>query len=100
MDVTIILKALSNPSRILILRELMTCRDCINGELVAKLPLSQATVSQHLEILRKANLVTARREGTRTSYCINHEMFPVQLNGLMSFAENLVRSSRAMKTKP
>jgi len=44
---------------------------CICGEIVDVLPLSQATVSQHLKILKNADLITGEIDGQRSCYCIN-----------------------------
>ena len=51
-------KALSHPARLAILRMLAQRGVCICGEIVDVLPLSQATVSQHLKIRKDAGLIT------------------------------------------
>lgn len=43
------------------------------GELAAGLKITQPAVSQHLRVLRNANLVIDRREGTRRYYRPNPE---------------------------
>jgi ArsR family transcriptional regulator len=67
-------KALGNPTRIKIFRLIAERQACITGELVAELPLAQSTVSEHLRILREANLIQGEIEGPRTSYCINQRV--------------------------
>jgi ArsR family transcriptional regulator len=64
-------KALSHPARLAILQTLAHRGTCICGEIVAVMPLSQATVSQHLKILKNAGLITGEIEGQRSCYCIN-----------------------------
>ncbi|MFC1777346.1 ArsR/SmtB family transcription factor [Pseudomonadota bacterium] len=64
-------KALSHPARLAILQTLAHHGTCICGEIVDVMPLSQATVSQHLKILKNAGLITAEIEGQRSCYCIN-----------------------------
>jgi ArsR family transcriptional regulator len=64
-------KALSHPARLAILQTLASRGTCICGEIVDVMPLSQATVSQHLKILKNANLITGEIEGQRSCYCIN-----------------------------
>ncbi|MEZ4897082.1 MAG: metalloregulator ArsR/SmtB family transcription factor [Saprospiraceae bacterium] len=64
-------KALSHPARVAILRELAQRNACICGELVANLPLSQATVSQHLKVLKEAGLISGEIDGPRICYCIH-----------------------------
>ena len=44
---------------------------CICGEIVDVMPLSQATVSQHLKILKNAGLITGEIDGQKSCYCIN-----------------------------
>ena len=41
------------------------------GELAAGLPVSRPAVSQHLRVLREAQLVAERREGTRNIYNVD-----------------------------
>lgn len=66
-------KALSHPARLAILQMLSQKGRCICGEVVEMLPLSQATVSQHLKVLREARLITGTIDGPRSCYCINTE---------------------------
>jgi DNA-binding transcriptional ArsR family regulator len=41
------------------------------GELAAGLPVSRPAVSQHLRVLKRAGLVTERRNGTRRLYRVD-----------------------------
>jgi ArsR family transcriptional regulator len=68
-----IFKALGNPTRFEILKYLVTHPNCITGDIVEFLPLAQATVSQHLKVLREAALITGTIEGPATSYCLNDD---------------------------
>jgi len=61
------LKALSNPSRLMLLCQLVE-REKSVGELEAALDLSQAYVSQQLARLRAEGLVAATREGRIVRY--------------------------------
>ncbi len=47
------LKALAHPARLAILRTLADRGRCVCGEVVEVMPLAQATVSQHLKILKR-----------------------------------------------
>ena len=47
-------KAIGHPARLAILNHLATKKECITNHLVHELPLSQATVSQHLKALKVA----------------------------------------------
>ncbi len=64
-------KALGHPARLAILRELAARDTCLCGELVRVLPLAQATVSQHLKVLREAGLVRGEIDGPRSCYCLD-----------------------------
>ncbi|MCL4310323.1 MAG: ArsR/SmtB family transcription factor [Thermoleophilia bacterium] len=64
-----ICKALADPKRLLILNELREGEKTVS-ELAAALDLAQATVSQHLAILRQRSLVYSRRHGVNIFYRI------------------------------
>lgn len=68
-----VFKALGNSTRFEILKYLVTHPNCITGDIVAFIPLAQATVSQHLKVLRESGLITGTTEGPATSYCLNDE---------------------------
>jgi len=62
------LRALGHPARLEILRVLATRGTCVCGEVVEVMPLSQATVSQHLKVLKEAGLVCGRIDGKNSCY--------------------------------
>lgn len=62
-----LLKSLANPHRLMILCQLLEGERSV-GELAAFLDLRSSTVSQHLALLRRDGLVTARREGQTIYY--------------------------------
>lgn len=64
-----ICKALADAKRLLILNELRESEMTV-GDLAASLDLPQATVSQHLAILRQRRLVYSRRSGVNVFYRI------------------------------
>ncbi|MBM4060878.1 MAG: winged helix-turn-helix transcriptional regulator [Planctomycetes bacterium] len=63
-------KAVGHPARVRILRLLAQRNECICGQIVAELPLSQSTVSQHLAVLKRAGLIRGTIDGPRTCYCL------------------------------
>jgi DNA-binding transcriptional ArsR family regulator len=68
-----ILDAVVEPRRREILR-LVHERELPAGEIAAAFPdVSRPTVSEHLRVLRRAGLVTERREGTRRLYRARRE---------------------------
>jgi ArsR family transcriptional regulator len=66
-------KALGHPARIEILRLLIERGDCQCGPIVDRLPLAQATVSQHLKVLKDAGLIRGEIDPPRVCYCVNPE---------------------------
>ena len=64
-------KALAHPARVAILRRLLTQGECVCGQIVEGLPLAQATVSQHLKVLKGAGLISGEVDGPRVCYCVN-----------------------------
>lgn len=88
-ELAVVAKALSHPVRVRILRILLERRTCVCGEIVSLLPLAQATVSQHLKILKHAGLVQGRIDGIRVCYCVN----PRRLERLHMLVGSLAPSS-------
>jgi DNA-binding transcriptional ArsR family regulator len=66
-------KALAHPARIAILNHLIQTRQCICGDIVDVLPLSQSTVSQHLKELKDAGLIKGNINGTSICYCVDEK---------------------------
>ena len=64
-------KALGNTTRFEVIKYLVTHPGCITGDIVEFLPLAQATVSQHLKVLREAGWITGEIEGPATCYYLN-----------------------------
>lgn len=64
-------KAMGHPARVAIMRLLITRGECVCGAIVDELPLAQATVSQHLKVLKEAGLVQGEIDGPRVCYCVN-----------------------------
>ena len=65
------LKALGHPARIEILHVLAARGTCVCGEVVEVMPLAQATVSQHLKVLKEAELIRGRIDGKNSCYCLD-----------------------------
>ena len=66
-------KSLSHPARVAILLKLASAKGCSCANFVDALPLAQATVSQHLAVLVKLNLVIRKQQGTMSCYSVNME---------------------------
>ncbi len=71
LDLAASARALGHAGRLSILEVLARRNSCICGEIVDELPLSQATVSQHLKVLKEAGFIEGVIEGPRSCYCID-----------------------------
>ena len=72
-EVALLAKALGHPARVRIMRLLLAHDACYCGQLVDELSLAQATVSQHLKVLKDAGLIVGEIEGLRTCYCASRD---------------------------
>jgi len=61
-------KAIGNPIRFEIIKFLVTHPGCITADIVEYLPIAQATVSQHLKVLKDTGWIAGIIEGTATCY--------------------------------
>lgn len=66
-------KALGHPARVQILELLKKKKSCVCGDIVNDMPLAQATVSQHLKVLKNAGFIKGTISGPAICYCINTE---------------------------
>ncbi|MEZ3476084.1 winged helix-turn-helix domain-containing protein [uncultured Alistipes sp.] len=66
-------KAMGHPARIAILHFLAKQKCCFFGDIHEVLPISKATVSQHLKELKEAGLIQGTIEPPKVRYCINRE---------------------------
>lgn len=67
--VTDLLKAMANPSRLMILCQLAEGEKSV-GEMEAVIGLSQSGLSQHLAVLRRRGIVATRREAQSIYYSL------------------------------
>lgn len=67
------LRAIINPKRIEIINLIHSKGEINVTDLYTKLRIVQAIASQHLAILRKANIVLTERKGKAILYSINYE---------------------------
>ena len=84
VDLEIQLKALSDRNRLLILRMLSGNKE-YGAKIAEYLGITTATVSHHLEILRKAGLVTEEKVGTIKYFSTNKEQAESILDNVQSF---------------
>ena len=79
-----VVKVIAEPRRREILR-LCWLVECSAGDLASAFDITFGAVSQHLKVLREANLVTVRRDGTRRFYRANRD----ELGPLAAYLEQM-----------
>lgn len=68
-----LLKALSHPIRLCIVRGLMRKKKCNVSYMQECLDIPQSTISQHLQKLRGAGVVTTERKGLEVNYILTDQ---------------------------
>lgn len=63
-----VLKALGHPTRLRMIVGLINHNECYVNDMVDDLKIPQATVSQHLAILKSRGIIVPRKEGVKTCY--------------------------------
>ena len=66
-----VLKALGHPTRIKIVKYLADGEKCVK-EIWQELGIPQPTVSQHINILKNAGIISFRKDGVKTCYKIEN----------------------------
>ncbi|MHB9126873.1 MAG: ArsR/SmtB family transcription factor, partial [Candidatus Humimicrobiaceae bacterium] len=79
------LKALSHPTRLLIVQELMKNKKCVN-DIEDILELRQPNISQHLNLLRLSNVVDFKQDGNKKCYFLKD---PKLIKNLFDILKNL-----------
>ncbi len=79
-----VLDVLADPTRRALL-EMLRSEPLPVGQLARQLPVSRPAVSQHLKILKAAQLVREHRHGTRHYFGLNHVGFA----GLREYADSM-----------
>lgn len=69
------LKVLGHPARIAILQYIIDQETCICNDLVEKLGLAQATISQHLKELKSIGIIQGSIDGKSVGYCIEEKVW-------------------------
>jgi DNA-binding transcriptional ArsR family regulator len=79
-----VLAVLADPTRRALL-DLLRREPLPVGELARQMPVSRPAVSQHLKVLKEAELVREHRRGTRHYFGLN----PVGFAGLREYADSM-----------
>ncbi|MFZ1613385.1 MAG: autorepressor SdpR family transcription factor [Holophaga sp.] len=81
---SLVFKALSDPTRRSML-ERLRAGDLNAGELAEGLPMTKASVSHHLSLLKQAGLVRVQRQGQNQVYTLDTTVFQEAMQWLMDF---------------
>lgn len=84
IKLNLLFKALNDPTRRAIL-ELLKNKDLTAGEIAEQFDISWPSVSHHLELLKRAGLVIAVKEGQYVFYSINTTVMDEMISWLMQF---------------
>ncbi len=87
-------KAMGHPTRIAILNFLASMDSCYFGDIHNELPISKATVSQHLKELKDAGLIQGEIETPKVKYCINRENWEKAQKYFASFFADFTPKTR------
>ena len=88
-NLNLLFKALNDPTRREIL-ELLKSRDLTAGEIADRFHISWPSVSHHLELLKRAGLVIAVKEGQYVYYSINTTVMDEILRWMMQFSSKKI----------
>lgn len=81
-----VLKALSDPIRWDIIRQLAAVEELPCAVLESTLPVSKPTISYHTKILAQAGLISVRKEGRNFFYALNGDLVHELLDELSALA--------------
>lgn len=91
MDRTKLLKAIADETRMNILTLLLEHGYCVRA-LAGELELSEATISQHLKVLREAGLLTGERRGYFMHYTVERPVLEALAKEIEALAASEMRA--------
>ncbi len=91
-EIVLLLKALADETRYKIISLLLSHDFCV-GALAKRLQISDAAVSQHLQVLRKAGLVKGEKKGYWTHYAVQKDVLNKVADSLRELATKPISSN-------
>jgi len=93
-NIAAIAKVFGHPARVSILQYLLKKQECICGELVDIIGLSQPTISQHLKEMKNIGVIKGNIDGVKVCYCINQKKYS-EIQGIFMklFGQDLNKKS-------
>lgn len=73
MELTLVLKAISDETRMKIIKLLLGHDYCVRG-LARRLELSESAISQHLKVMKEAGVLVGQKRGYFIHYEVNKEV--------------------------
>ena len=83
-DLSELFKSFTDPTRREIL-DLLKQKDQTPSEILEKIEVSQPTLSHHLDILKRANLITGERDGQFIRYSLNMSVLQMAIEYMTKF---------------
>jgi ArsR family transcriptional regulator, arsenate/arsenite/antimonite-responsive transcriptional repressor len=78
-------KALADPNRLLILKEIKKQRDCMYcSDLNEIVDLAQPSIAHHLKLLTDTEIITSEKEGRHVKYSLNNQVIDEYIAFLQS----------------
>ena len=90
-----VFQALAHPTRIAII-DLLGERELSAGEVMEKLDIEQANLSQHLAVLRSRQLVVNRKVGNQVFYSVRDRLLLQVLALMRTYFQNHLSESLAL----
>lgn len=81
-----IFKALNDPTRRQIV-EMLRAKDLTAGEIAEGFNISKPSISHHLDILKRADLIEANKKGQFIEYSLNTTVLEDLLNWILSLKQ-------------
>lgn len=93
MDTVMVMKALSDGTRFKIIEMLLSKNYCVQG-ISRKLGISESAVSQHIKILKEADLLIGTKSSYYVHYDVNRELLKT-LSVAIALLSKIERTSEA-----
>lgn len=97
LQLAAIAKVLAHPARVAILQYVSRQEGCICEDITEKIGLSQPTISQHLQVIRKAGLLQGNFKGRSLCYCIDDKAWKAAAKTLQQFFEGYKPVGQVLK---
>jgi len=88
-----LIKAIAHPTRLQIVAELLKGTKCVS-DIQELLPASQANISQHLTVLRNAEIVKFTQDGSQRCYYLSRPNLVTAVLHQLAEGETVVRKTK------